>query len=238
MSYCQQLSKKLIIWQDNISTLEQAKNTYLASFSDEHKQDYQTALKKVKQAQEDYKRCKEECFVEIEIGDTKENLFGPEYDALKKIFDACDLDFTNKDILGRIIKVSQGRIEQFYLTNITIKSDTKKEFQHKTQLLNNIIYFNKLKELYCSYNPQLTQLPELPANLQTLNCYNNPQLTQLPELPANLQTLNCYNNPQLTQLPELPANLKELDCSRSPIDKETIKIIKKHKNYNPNTFIF
>ncbi len=46
-------------------------------------------------------------------------------------------------------------------------------------------------------NMGLTELPELPENLQDLNCINN-QLTELPELPENLQKLSCSSN-QLTE---------------------------------------
>jgi len=39
-----------------------------------------------------------------------------------------------------------------------------------------------VKKLYCSTNPLLKELPELPQ-VETLDCYNNPLLKKLPALP-------------------------------------------------------
>jgi len=70
--------------------------------------------------------------------------------------------------------------------------------------------------------------------IQVLYCSNN-QLTQLPELPENLQRLDCYNN-QLTQLPELPENLQEIYCDNNQLTPQSIAKIRAHKNSNSWSF--
>jgi Leucine-rich repeat (LRR) protein len=63
----------------------------------------------------------------------------------------------------------------------------------------------------------LTQLPELPEDLEYLYCYNN-KLTSLPELPKGLKYLDCsYNN--LNQLPKLPESLKYLYCEGNNLNQ-------------------
>jgi Leucine-rich repeat (LRR) protein len=61
----------------------------------------------------------------------------------------------------------------------------------------------------------LTELPELPTDLEILYCSNN-QLRILPDtLPAGLIHLDCHKN-QLRTLPDtLPASLRVLCCSHN-----------------------
>ncbi|MBL0048565.1 MAG: T9SS type A sorting domain-containing protein [Bacteroidetes bacterium] len=68
--------------------------------------------------------------------------------------------------------------------------------------------------LICSNN-SLSVLPVSTGNflLHDIYCANN-NLTNLPELPANLQILNCSDNP-LSCLPTLPQNLEELTDSNT-----------------------
>jgi Leucine-rich repeat (LRR) protein len=72
-----------------------------------------------------------------------------------------------------------------------------------------------LEWLACNDN-NLTSLPALPAGLQRLECYNN-KLTALPAvLPARLKQLECYNN-KITVLPAIPKTVNMLCCSSNPL---------------------
>ena len=97
--------------------------------------------------------------------------------------------------------------------------------------LDGIQYFENLTHLNCSYN-QITQLPNLPSNLNYLNtshCVNlnlissfpnslefidssYNQINNLPDLPTNLKQIYCAFN-TLNKLPNLPYNLTHIDCS-------------------------
>ena len=59
-------------------------------------------------------------------------------------------------------------------------------------------------------NKDLTELSELPDNLEQLECYVN-QLISLPELPDTLEYLN-YKCNKLIELPKLPDELEMLLC--------------------------
>lgn len=59
----------------------------------------------------------------------------------------------------------------------------------------------------------LTQLLELPSDLQILDCSSN-KLSTLPELPAGLLMLDCSYN-RLVCLPKLPGGLQILICDNN-----------------------
>ena len=94
---------------------------------------------------------------------------------------------------------------------------------------------NGLKQLYCSHNPQLSELPKLPDSLQRLDCYNNPQLSELPELPNSLQWLDCSSNPQLSELPKLPDSIIFINIKNTPVaqDREVIAKLEEFKKKHP-----
>ena len=71
-----------------------------------------------------------------------------------------------------------------------------------------------LQELYC-YENKLISLPKLPITLNKLSCANN-ELTDLPNLPQNLQGLFCNHN-KLVILPELPLTLEALFCHNNQL---------------------
>lgn len=80
--------------------------------------------------------------------------------------------------------------------------------------LQGIQYFDALLYLTCSYN-KITNLPNLPNNLNVMYCGNN-KLVSLPSLPKTLQTLYCNDN-QLVSLPSLPNSLGVLSCGSNKL---------------------
>jgi Leucine-rich repeat (LRR) protein len=98
----------------------------------------------------------------------------------------------------------------------------------KKDIWNDIVYLNcygnkitnldnlppNLQELYCSWN-EIKNLDNLPPNLHTLYCDRN-KITNLDDLPPNLQELDCWNN-EITNLDNLPPNLQILYCSENKI---------------------
>lgn len=70
-----------------------------------------------------------------------------------------------------------------------------------------------LKKLDCSANKLITELLELPDNLEYLNCSGCDKLVKI-KLPPNLKFLDCkFNN--FTNI-ELPNSLEEIDCINCP----------------------
>jgi len=87
---------------------------------------------------------------------------------------------------------------------------------------------------------QLTELPDLPHNLQILDCSDN-QLTRLPDLPSNLRELLCMGN-KLTSLPELPHTLRVLDCNYNKLSSlpdlpQLTNLQQLYCLHNPDLFI-
>jgi hypothetical protein len=96
--------------------------------------------------------------------------------------------------------------------------DLNKLFCFKNRLteLTPVSFLEKLYHLDCDQN-LLTELPQLPKDLQRLECCYN-QLTQLPHLPKGLTILRCDYN-QLTELPPLPPSLEVLSCRKNPLNQ-------------------
>ena len=91
-----------------------------------------------------------------------------------------------------------------------------------------------LVEFYCSENPALQHLPELPSTLQKLVCVSC-DLRSLPRLPETLTILRCYNNSNLRGAGALPPNLEVFDaqnCHLTSLPKfpETIEEINVQNN--------
>ena len=77
--------------------------------------------------------------------------------------------------------------------------------------LDGIQYFENLTHLNCSYN-QITQLPNLPSNLNYLNTSHCVNLNLISSFPHSLEFIDCSYN-QINNLPNLPSNLKQLYCA-------------------------
>ena len=93
----------------------------------------------------------------------------------------------------------------------------------KLNELRNPQFSKALTDLYIDYN-KITELPDLPENLEFLTCSHN-KLTELPEIPDSLVFLDCtYNN--LDQPPVVPKNCtlifypQEKDILNVPFDAE------------------
>ena len=77
--------------------------------------------------------------------------------------------------------------------------------------IDGIQYFENLTYLNCSYN-QITQLPDLPSNLNYLNTSHCVNLSLIESFPHSLEFIDCSYN-QINNLPDLPSNLKQLYCA-------------------------
>ena len=77
--------------------------------------------------------------------------------------------------------------------------------------IDGIQYFENLTYLNCSYN-QITQLPDLPPNLNYLNASHCVNLSIIESFPNSLEFIDCSYN-QINNLPDLPSNLKQLYCA-------------------------
>ena len=78
--------------------------------------------------------------------------------------------------------------------------------------------YNKIFEVtnnskYATKN--LTELPELPDDLEILNCRGN-HIKKLPKLPETLKELWCHKN-ELTSLPDMPGNLTIIACNNNKL---------------------
>ena len=89
----------------------------------------------------------------------------------------------------------------------------------------NIKKYNDIKYLKCS-DCKLTNLPELPNNLEELYCDNN-KLINLPKQPNSLEYLHCFNN-ELINLPELQEMIKS---SSSSICSKRSKLYERFKSF-------
>jgi len=93
-----------------------------------------------------------------------------------------------------------------------------------------------LEELFCGSNNKITNLDNLPHNLEYLHCSDN-KITSLDNLPPNLKELNCSNN-QINSLDNLPHNLKVLHCSYNQItnlDNLPLNLKRLYCSYNQIT---
>jgi len=140
------------------------------------------------------------------------------------------LEYIKKQIGGFQINSNQyGEVELF---KINLNCSTTPIINEALKFTNKL---NGLKQLYCSHNPQLSELPKLPDSLQRLDCYNNPQLSKLPELPNSLQWLDCSSNPQLSELPKLPDSIIFINIKNTPVaqDREVIAKLEEFKKKHP-----
>ena len=226
MSYCTKLSEKLNKWKDVVEELKIAKDNYLASFSVNDKARYQELKEEVKRKEESYRKFKEEeCFEVVMINNKEERLFGPEYEALERLYKLLNLQLFEE---GEIT-IKDGRVIKIRLFDLKKDNDTEEIIKKRNLAFSNLKYLKKLQELYCDNN-NLQELPTLPDGLQWFDCDNN-NLQELPPLPDGLQTLDCSNN-NLKELPILPDGLQWLDCSNCPLTEKAKEEILKHKNAN------
>jgi hypothetical protein len=99
-----------------------------------------------------------------------------------------------------------------HLSHLTSLNTTKNRItQFKGSLPNTIRY------LYCSEN-RFTGLPRLPIELRELYCGDNPHLTELPELPPNLQRL-CAQGTRIRRIPPLPIPFNRILLDIQPLDE-------------------
>jgi Leucine-rich repeat (LRR) protein len=85
-------------------------------------------------------------------------------------------------------------------------------YQNLDKLPDDIHKYTNLIRLYCSHN-KLTNLDNLPLNLEILNCSIN-KLTSLDNLPPNLKKLYCHNNPLIYDFDPTLENIKNYNASR------------------------
>ena len=168
MSYCAKLSEKLNKWRDMVEEFKKAKDNYLASFSANDKTRYQELKEEVKREEESYKRFKEEeCFEVVIIKGKEEKLFGPEYEALERLYSSLYLQLFEE---GEII-IKDGRVIEISLFGLKKDNDTEEIIKKRNLAFSNVRYFKNLQWLYCSNN-NLQELPTLPDGLQRLYCRN------------------------------------------------------------------
>jgi hypothetical protein len=74
-----------------------------------------------------------------------------------------------------------------------------------------------LKELYCSYCPLVTEIPNI-KGLKVLDCYGCPLLTEIPNI-KGLKELDCSDCPLLTKIPNIK-ELEYIDCFECPLLKK------------------
>lgn len=98
-----------------------------------------------------------------------------------------------------------------YLINLPVNITEIKLNNKNLTSIPDLSKFINLKILNCSFN-KITSIPSnLPDSLEFLYMYDN-DLTELHDLPSNLDTLCCCHNKNLTYLPNLPNKLKKLCC--------------------------
>ncbi len=146
------------------------------------------------------------------------------------------------DMLGKI-NLLTGKLgfltnnEEVLWINISHSQATNEEINKALVLAK---YFNGLKELNCSDNPNLESLPKLSDSLKWFGCSNNsnPQFKSLPELPDSLQRLVCHNT-KLESLPKLPDSLKWIKLTNTPAARnpEVIEQLKNFKARHPSVAI-